>query len=539
MRLLIVEDEPLIGRDIRRMLTLMGHEVLGVLPTGEQAVQLALEQPPDLILMDIQLRGEVNGIAAAHRIYDQADVPSVFVTAHSDHETLQQVKAGHPFGYVLKPIEYRELQAAIEMAAAMHAADQKLRQSQAKIEQIYQAEHEQRRFAETLIEASQVLTANLDVDVVLDNILDQIGRVVKNDVCNIMLIENGATQVVRHRGYEAFEAEVFIETFVFPLSGLPIRQQIINTNQPVFVSDVRTDPQWALPAGAAWLSSYVAAPISLQNKVIGFINVGSTTPGFYTAQHAQRLHAFGHQAALAFQNARLFNETHKTAATLQVLSRRLLEAQETERRYIARELHDDIGQSLTAAKLVLQAGERATALEGALSRLREGISIVDFSLQRVRQISLDLHPSVLDDLGLIPALRWFADREAQWGEFATRVIVEEMQERLPADIEAVCFRLVQEALTNISRHACARNVTIELWQRNNELHVVVRDDGIGFDVRAANEAAIKGNSLGLQGMYERVMLVNGRLEINSEPGSGTEIHARIPLPAGAPQEKQP
>jgi len=397
----------------------------------------------------------------------------------------------------------------------------------------YQAEREQRELAETLMETSEVLVSTLNVDVVLDRILEQINRIVKYDVCNIMLIEGDRTHVVRSRGYEDFDAGSFIETFVFPLSGLSIRRQIIETGEPIVVPDVNSDPRWMAPVGAAWLRSYVAVPIRVQNKVTGFINIGISMPGFYNQAHVKRLQAFAHQAAIAFQNAHLFEETQQNATRLQVLSQQLLNVQESERRYIARELHDEVGQTLTATKLSLQAVLRypeATAYRGTLE---ECISIIELALQQVRDITLILHPSVLDDLGLLPALRWCVDREAQWGGFTAEIIADSFDKRLPGNIELVCYRVAQEALTNISRHAHAKHVTAELWQRGAELHLIVRDDGVGFNVKKMIKRAIRGSSLGLLGMQERVKLVNGQIEINSTSGNGTEIHVRIPLEAYA------
>jgi len=135
----------------------------------------------------------------------------------------------------------------------------------------------------------------------------------------------------------------------------------------------------------------------------------------------------------------------------------------------------------------------------------------------------------LDDLGLLPAVRWFVDREAQRGEFKAKVRAQNLPDRISPEIELVGFRVVQEALTNISRHARAKNVTVEFWQNGSDLHLLIRDDGIGFDKEATFQRVMKSDSLGLLSMQERIALIHGHFEINSAPGQGTEIHARIPL----------
>jgi PAS domain S-box-containing protein len=193
-------------------------------------------------------------------------------------------------------------------------------------------------------------------------------------------------------------------------------------------------------------------------------------------------------------------------AQLHVLSRRLFQVQEDERRHLARELHDHMGQALTAAKLNLQA---AQCLEehGLIARkLDDGIAVLETLLQQARQISLDL--------------------QAQRAGLRIELFADPALERMSPEIETTCFRIAQEALTNVVRHARAQTVSVELHRTPESLHLVVRDDGIGFDVMTAEQ---QGVSLGLLGMRERVTLLGGEMDCKSAPGRGTEIHAFFPL----------
>jgi PAS domain S-box-containing protein len=214
---------------------------------------------------------------------------------------------------------------------------------------------------------------------------------------------------------------------------------------------------------------------------------------------------------------------------LQVLSRRLVEAQETERRNIARELHDEIGQALTVMQLNLQAMLQSPGADALTPRLNESLKVVERVLEQVQDISLDLRPSILDDLGLEPALRWYTDRQAALVELKVEFHADPLEQRLDPVIETECFRVAQEALTNVVRHAQAKAVTVELRKEEGQLHLCVRDDGIGFDVAVVREKAVRGTSLGLLSMEERAVLAGGRLEFNSVPGRGTEVHAWFPL----------
>ncbi|HKI32879.1 MAG TPA: ATP-binding protein [Gemmataceae bacterium] len=228
------------------------------------------------------------------------------------------------------------------------------------------------------------------------------------------------------------------------------------------------------------------------------------------------------------ERARLLEQVCAGRERLQALARRLLEAQEVERRHLARELHDELGQALTAVKLNLFNVRRAAGA-AALPGLTEGIRIVERALQQVRDLSLDLRPAVLDDLGLVAALRWYLDRQSQRAGLAEEFAADPPDLRLSPELETACFRVAQEALTNVVRHARARWVSVALRRQSAEVCLVIRDDGAGFDVAAARTRATRGGSLGLLGMQERVLLTGGEIDIVSDSGQGTEVRARWPL----------
>ncbi len=214
---------------------------------------------------------------------------------------------------------------------------------------------------------------------------------------------------------------------------------------------------------------------------------------------------------------------------LQVLSQRLVEVQETERRHIARELHDEIGQSLTVAEMNLQAALQAPREASLERRLEDSIHAVERVLEQVHDLSLNLRPSMLDDLGLEAALRWYTHRQAALTGLEVEFHADPLENRIDPVIETECFRVAQEALTNIVRHSKARFVSVDLRQKDGELRLSVRDDGVGFDVASVRDKAVQGASLGLLSMEERAALANGGLEFVSVPGEGTEVRAWFPL----------
>jgi two-component system sensor histidine kinase UhpB len=220
------------------------------------------------------------------------------------------------------------------------------------------------------------------------------------------------------------------------------------------------------------------------------------------------------------ERRRAEEELGRRARQLETLSRKLIVAQEAERRAVARELHDDFGQVLTALKLNLQRNERDES---------ETIALVDGALARMRDLAQDLRPPLLDEVGLAASLSWYVEREATRAGLAFRLSLAPLDPRPPSACEVTLFRVAQEALTNIVRHAQARTVEVNLRWAQGALELEVRDDGRGFDVAAARRRATQGASQGLLSMQERVALVEGTLEIDSAPGTGTTVRARIPL----------
>jgi PAS domain S-box-containing protein len=229
--------------------------------------------------------------------------------------------------------------------------------------------------------------------------------------------------------------------------------------------------------------------------------------------------------------ARDITERKRAQQTLQNYSRRLLEVQEAERQNLSRELHDEIGQALTAIRINLEWIRRSiNVAPEALPRIDDSIEAVDDAVRRVRELALELRPSLLDDLGLASALRWYVDRFAVRTGISAQVVGDiQRTNHIPHEIETAAFRIVQEALTNVARHSFATRVSIDISQRNGELHLEVYDNGIGFHSDTILNGKSSATALGLRGMQERALAVNGDINISSQPRAGTHILLAVPL----------
>jgi signal transduction histidine kinase len=276
--------------------------------------------------------------------------------------------------------------------------------------------------------------------------------------------------------------------------------------------------------------SALSAPLKWQQTVIGAISL-ARRQGEQSFNDDDRLllEQIAAGAAIAIHQASMFEEVEEGRRRLQELSHRLIDAHEAERKHLARELHDQIGQALTAVQISLQSWQHSLGIGANSDRVQESLAVIEDALQQVHDMSLDLRPSTLDDLGLIAALRWYVNRVTVRAGLVAVFKADDPDTRLAPGVETACFRIAQEALTNVLRHAHAANVSVEVTHSNSGLCLLVRDDGIGFDVRAAMSQTGPNASLGLHGMRERAAALDGLVHIESKLGCGTAVEASFPL----------
>src|SRR5262245_3214281 len=235
-------------------------------------------------------------------------------------------------------------------------------------------------------------------------------------------------------------------------------------------------------------------------------------------------------ARIRSENARLLQRLSEGEQRFRLISKGVLRVQEAERGRIARDLHDGVGQTLTALKMQIELLEKAAAEGAALGRtFAELKEIADRSLQEVRQISHLLRPQMLDDLGLVPTLRWLARSFRQRTDLEVDLRVEGLETRVEPDLETLVYRVAQEALTNVARHAAASAARLDVQRVPGKLSMSVRDNGVGFDVAQLFGSEERDRGFGLHGMRDRVQLFSGRFGLRSSPGEGTVVEIEIPL----------
>ena len=275
---------------------------------------------------------------------------------------------------------------------------------------------------------------------------------------------------------------------------------------------------------------HISMPLVAKNRVVGQLNIGCHFDRGFDQSDMDLLAAMGPQLGVAIENARLWEEVRRKEVLREELLKKVVSAQEDERRHLSRELHDEMGQRLTSILINLK------VLEGVKDRVRAGgliadiKSVVSQTLETIHQLAVELRPSVLDDLGLVPALEHYVKTCPQRCGFEVDFAAIGMgNKRLPREIETTLYRIVQESLTNAARHSQADRVSLLLEQRGSSVVVIVEDNGIGFNVREAMSPSNGRNKLGLYGIEERAILAGGKLTIESAPGKGATVFVEVPM----------
>jgi len=302
----------------------------------------------------------------------------------------------------------------------------------------------------------------------------------------------------------------------------------LRLGRPVVVHDLRHAGEIC----AYWpqARAVLVIPIRSRGRVLGTLRLEETRPHAFEEEDIRLHTTLADMIGHAIRKARVIEALSRKQADLRAVSENLERRIEDDRRRIARELHDELGQSMTAAKINL--GLLRTLTRGGAPEVRRAIreteGVVLRTIAETRRIAMDLRPSILDDLGLVPALRWYSDTFSRRTGVGVDVQANRNGGPMDKDLNTLLFRFFQEALTNVARHARARRVRIGLNGDNGTLRAIVSDDGIGL-----RQAGTPHQGLGLIGMRERIERAGGALRIQSRPGRGTRLIAEIPVPAAA------
>lgn len=390
----------------------------------------------------------------------------------------------------------------------------------------YEAEQNAHQVADTLRAASQALTLTLDMNTVLTTLLDYLENLVPFDRANIALLGDEACLTVRVlRGYDNETRAREIIGHSYDIEDNPHIHDLLSSGESLLVPDLHQDEFWKPYLDLDQAESWLGIPLVAEEKVIGLCGLDHNEGGAFTREHLNLAETLVGQATVAIQNAWLFEQVRAGRERLQSLSRRLVEIQESERRYISRELHDEAGQALTSLKLGLHLLERdANQPEAIIAGVVELKTMADEILEDLHRLAMDLRPASLDYLGLVAALRQYVEAISDKHGLTVQFETLGFNERLPLDIETALYRIVQEAMTNVIRHSGATRADVILEKRHDKLIIIVEDNGVGFDP----STLVNGKRLGIVGMQERAEMLGGDFTVERSARSGTTVLVEVP-----------
>lgn len=470
-RILVVEDERLIAEDIKRTLNKLGYDVTATVSTGKKALLSIEEDRPDLVLMDIVLAGEMNGITVAEKIRNNYRVPVVYLTAYADHSTLERAKQTEPYGYIIKPFSNREILTIVEIAIYKHRLEMKLKESEEKFRDLFES-------------ANDIIA-----------IIDRDG--------NIMDINRRAADIT---GFSLGEIRTWnvLSDLIIPDDREEFRDTILQiTEGQRQTCELRWRKQ--------------------DNNII--ILEASLAPRFLPDGSL-------HSIRCIFRDITRRKEAEENIAKyqelLKALASQLSKGEEIERRRIATELHDNIGQNLTycAIKLgeILQQISSAD-IDKSIRNIRD---VIDQTIQFARSLTFELSPPILYEIGLKAAVEWLGENFNEKYGLQVNIISSEDSIQLDDGKGTLLFQSVRELLTNVVKHAHTQTVDVSLYKEGRNCGITVKDSGIGFDLSILKQYDII-MGFGLFNIRTRLESVGGRLDIEAIPGEGTRVTMLVPL----------
>ena len=384
-----------------------------------------------------------------------------------------------------------------------------------------------------LSRVSAAISGLKDLEAILRIGLNSVFDIMEGDAGGIMLLDE-QTKTLYYRVYHGLSAKYADEMRLSLDEG--IAGKVARSGRPVLVEDISLEPSAARPhlISMEGLKAFLSIPLQARGNILGVMNVASHMPRRFTKRDMHLLHSVGDLLGTAIEQAKLYEELRKSGERYRRLARQVIMAQEEERRRIARELHDETSQTLSGLALNLQALIEMAGMVGIKdsefnAKLRKTHSLAVEIGTEVSRLIVDLRPNLLDTLGLIPAIRQYAESNLNPRGVSVSFEFEGIGKSLPPEVEVGLFRWAQGAIGNIVQHSQARNATISLKREGDELVLCISDDGKGFDASQLTGIEESGRGAGLFGMKERVGLVGGVCSVQSQPGQGTAVTARIPI----------
>jgi signal transduction histidine kinase len=372
-----------------------------------------------------------------------------------------------------------------------------------------------------------------DLDTILRTTLDNVLELINGDIGGILFLDEG-TKALYYRVQHGLSTKYAEDMRISLDEGIAGR--VAQTGEPLLLEDISKDPRAIHPdlISAEGLKGFVSIPLKSKDKVVGVMNIASHVAGRFGIDDASLLSSIGDYLGTAIEQARLYDRLARVGERYRVLLQHALTAQEEERKRIARELHDETSQAITSLTLSLQAIIGMAEMKGIrdvelMEKLKTTHSYAVYAGNEIVRLMKELRPTLLDELGLPAAIHRYAKDTLQAQGISVSAEFIGTDQRFQPEIEVSLYRIAQGAIGNILEHSGAKNVSIKLECNDRECALYIQDDGKGFDVRKLTRVERSGRGAGLFTMRERTSLLGGVGYVESKPGQGTKIIAKVPL----------
>ncbi len=520
---MIADDEPDVVHIMSMKLKSYGYQVIPAYD-GFEALQKAKEETPDVIFLDIMMP-RMDGWEVLYHLKEcqtTRDIPVVVITARTGDADKLRGYSGGAIDYITKPFDLKSLGAIVEKILQPQERERQMLQRLELVRKLQLA---------TIYDVTKAIISTLDLQEVLDIIVEKILLLFDLSLCGISLLD-AEKRILRHSAAKShvFVSETEGALFEYPLEllGPENVDRLMKRNEYVKIEDTSIFANEATEPLSRQKSIYIF-PLVARDDFIGVLTLTKNTSMFLNSEEADLLKALCNEAAIAIENARLYESLRRDEEVHKELLHRVVTAQEQERRRLATELHDGIIQDLVSA-LYLQQYAIASLQDipqGVFMAMEEVRRIIDSSINETRRIVGGLRPAMLDDLGLFKSLELYVKSLEPNLPFAIDLQMENSLPPLKPEAENAIYRIFQEGLSNMAKHSGCRLGLIGLRAEDGLLKLTIQDDGKGFLVKSPDRDLSK--CYGLLGMQERVEFFGGEMTIDSEPGEGTQIFISIPL----------
>jgi signal transduction histidine kinase len=375
-------------------------------------------------------------------------------------------------------------------------------------------------------ELSEALTLGKGVDSIVEVSLKRVISVMKADIGSIHLRDK-ESDTLRLNAYHGFISPALLQALSNAGNENPLLCCLLESGHAVAIEDIRTGAE-RLGDMAQLLSnegytSWACVPLKMESEVIGVLHLGMVQKRQFSTHDLALLEIIGNVVGSSLSNAQLLKDLRRKEWELRRALHRSVDLQEEERKRLARELHDEIGQALTSILIRLKTLQEQKDSEVMVVWIEDLRELTSQTIEELRRISMDLRPAALDNLGIVPALRWYMKQSSELTGVMIQFNGPEKSYRFPSEIELILYRVAQEGITNAIRHGKAEKIQVTLERDPGAIRLSVVDNGMGFNSDSREQG------LGLIGIRERVELMDGKFQITTSPGEGTRLWIEIPL----------